>query len=59
MKIEDIDIPDFMKNRNKHEESKTEQKELEKAYIKGGIHGVLTTLAIIGAMVFIAIIENI
>lgn len=56
MKLEDVDIPDFMKNRNKHEESKAE---LEKTYIKGGIHGVLTTLAIIGTMVFIAIIENI
>lgn len=58
---DDIDVPDFMKNKNKEKQITTREEheeEIEKAYIKGGFMGTLTTIVILGMMIFIAIIEN-
>lgn len=58
---DDIDVPDFMKNKNKEKQIITREEheeEIEKAYIKGGFMGILTTIVILGMMIFIAVIEN-
>lgn len=56
---ENIDVPDFMKNKNKEMITREEhEEEIEKAYIKGGFMGILTTIVILGMMIFIAVIEN-
>lgn len=58
---DDIDVPDFMKNNNKEKQIITREEheeEIEKAYIKGGFMGILTTIVILGMMIFIAVIEN-
>ena len=56
---DDIDVPDFMKNKEKQIITREEhEEEIEKAYIKGGFMGILTTIVILGMMIFIAVIEN-
>lgn len=56
---DEIDVPDFMKNKTKPIMTRKENEEaIEKAYIKGGFMGILTTIVILGMMIFIAIIEN-
>ena len=58
-KYQDIDVPHFMKNKTKPILTKEEQeKELDRAYLKGAVMGLATTLFIIGMMLFVAIIEN-
>lgn len=58
---DDIDVPDFMKNKNKEKQIITREEheeKIEKAYIKGGFMGIITTIVILGMMIFIAVIEN-
>lgn len=58
---ENIDVPDFMKNKNKEKKIITKEEheeEIEKAYIRGGFMGIITTIVILGMMIFIAVIEN-
>lgn len=58
---DEIDVPDFMKNKNKEKQMITREEheeKIEKAYIKGGFMGILTTIVILGMMIFIAVIEN-
>ena len=56
---DEIDVPDFMKNKEKQIITREEYEEkIEKAYIKGGFMGILTTIVILGMMIFIAVIEN-
>lgn len=56
---DEIDVPDFMKNKEKQIITREEhEEEIEKAYIKGGFMGILTTIVILGMMIFIAVIEN-
>lgn len=58
-KYRDIDVPDFMKNKTKSILTKEEQKkEVDRAYLKGALTGLATTLFIIGTMLFVAIVEN-
>ena len=50
-----------MKNKNKEKQIITREEheeKIEKAYIKGGFMGILTTIVILGMMIFIAVIEN-
>lgn len=58
---DEIDVPDFMKNKNKEKQMITREEheeKIEKAYIKGGFMGILTTIVVLGMMIFIAVIEN-
>lgn len=58
---DEIDVPDFMKNKNKEKQIITREEheeKIEKAYIKGGFMGIITTIVILGMMIFIAVIEN-
>ena len=56
---DEIDVPDFMKNKEKQIITREEHEEkIEKAYIRGGFMGILTTIVILGMMIFIAVIEN-
>lgn len=57
-KYENIDVPEFMKNRAKPVMTREEQEhEVSKAYLKGGLMGVATTFVILGMMVLLAVIE--
>lgn len=58
-RYEGIDVPEFMKNRKKVVIIDKEQHEeqIENAYIKGAVMGVLTTFVLLGMMIFIAVIE--
>lgn len=59
-RYENIDVPEFMKNKTKPVMTRQEQDiQVEKAYLKGGLMGVATTFVIIGLMVLIAVIEMI
>ena len=58
---DEVDVPDFMKNKSKEKQIITREEheeKIEKAYIKGGFMGMLTTIVILGMMIFIAVIEN-
>lgn len=56
----DIDVPEFMKNRTKPILTREQQQdEIDKAFFKGGMVGVATTLTIIFIFTLIAIIEMI
>lgn len=58
-RYEDIDVPEFMKNKTKPVMTREmQEKEIEKAFFKGGLAGIATTFFIIGMMLVIAIIEN-
>lgn len=55
---EDIDVPSFMKNKTKPAViNETQNEEIEKAYIKGGLMGVATTFILLGMFALLAIIE--
>ena len=58
-KYKDIDVPDFMKNKTKPLITKEEQeRQINIAYLKGGLMGIATTFVILGMMIIIAIIES-
>jgi hypothetical protein len=55
---EDIDIPDFMKNKNKNKEKQIFTKEeIEKAFIKGGLCAIGCVFVLTIMFIFIAVIE--
>lgn len=57
---DEIDVPDFMKNKNKEKQIITREEheeELEKAYIKGGLSAIGCMLVLIIMFTIIALIE--